>query len=57
VLHEPTGRLGAEIDSDGKEEGGNEGRAKLETPRDVTCRMSEKIDSLKSLEKKAYQYP
>jgi hypothetical protein len=35
VLHEPTGRLGAEEDTGAENEGGNEGGAQLETPCDV----------------------
>lgn len=35
LLHEPTRRLGAEVDTDGKEEGGDEGRSELETPSDL----------------------
>lgn len=54
VFYELMGRFGVEIDFDGKEEGGNEGRVKLEMLRDVICRMLEKIDLLKSLEKKVY---
>jgi hypothetical protein len=36
VLHEPTGRLRAEEDADGEDEGGNEGRAQLQAPRHGT---------------------
>lgn len=36
VLHEPTGRLGAEVDADAEDEGGDEGGAELETPGNVT---------------------
>lgn len=35
VLHEPTGRLGAEEDADAEDEGGDEGGSQLETPCDV----------------------
>lgn len=35
VLHQPTGRFGAEVNADGEEEGGDEGRAEFKTPRDV----------------------
>lgn len=35
VLHEPTGRLWAEVDSDCKEQRWDEGRSELKTPSDV----------------------
>lgn len=34
VLHEPTGRLGAEVDTNAENEGRDKGRTELETPRD-----------------------
>lgn len=34
VFHEPTGRLRTEEDADAEDEGGDEGRAELETPGD-----------------------
>lgn len=36
MLHEPTGRLWAEVDSDSKEQRWDEGRSELKTPSDVT---------------------
>lgn len=36
MLHEPTGGLGAEVDTDGEDEGGDEGRAELEAPGDFS---------------------
>jgi hypothetical protein len=35
MFHQPTGRLGAEKDTEEKDEGRNEGGTELETPRDV----------------------
>jgi hypothetical protein len=35
MLHEPTRRLGAEVDAGGKDKGRDEGRAKFKTPRNL----------------------
>lgn len=35
MLHEPTRRLGAEVDASSKYEGRDEGRAKFKTPRNL----------------------
>jgi hypothetical protein len=36
LLHQPTGRLGAEPNAQGKRHSGNECRAELKSPRNVT---------------------
>lgn len=36
MLHEPTRGLGTKKDTTAEDEGGDEGRTELETPRDIT---------------------
>ena len=48
VLHQPSGRLGREVDADQEDECRNEGRAELQTPGDVACVLDDDIGALSS---------